>query len=407
MDLGFEGDFEVHEKCVNQKIHPAWEDEKDGDGWIRLKPTIFKTIFANDIRAGAYAAWVNYFTTRGIKEAEKIFHLSSVVDYVKAARNGIKNVFPEKADVITGGFPCQDFSVAGKRKGFTSHKSHNGDLLKEIDNPTSENRGMLYMWMREVIDIVEPKVFIAENVKGLVSLADVKEIIENDFRNVRDGYIVVPAQVINAANYGVPQTRERVFFFGFLKSALKKNARKALELWNGEDENIYSPYPKRTHRYSNGIKGNLIDPVAVGDVLYGLKEPEETNDLSQKSYSKAKWYGKHCQGQTEIKLGAVGPTIRAEHHGNIEYRRLSREHYGAIYDELDAGLYERRLTVRECARLQTFPDDYEFVFKEKPGFNLSASEAYKLIGNAVPPLLAYHIAKRLEELWSKLFKKRG
>ena len=116
-------------------------------------------------------------------------------------------------------------------------------MLKEIDDPTSENRGMLYMWMREVIDIVGPKVFIAENVKGLVSLADVKQIIENDFRNVRDGYIVVPARVINAANYGVPQTRERVFFFGFLKPTLKKNARVALEAWNGEGENMYSPYP--------------------------------------------------------------------------------------------------------------------------------------------------------------------
>ena len=104
-------------------------------------------------------------------------------------------------------------------------------------------------------------------------------------------------------------------------------------------------------------------------------------------------------------MDGIGPTIRSEHHGNIEYRRLSIEHEGQHKDELEAGLQERRLTIRECARIQTFPDDYKFVTPadgEKKG--VSASDAYKLIGNAVPPLLAYHIAKRLEENWDKYFK---
>ena len=60
-------------------------------------------------------------------------------------------------------------------------------------------------------------------------------------------------------------------------------------------------------------------------------------------------------------LDNIGPTIRSEHHGNIEYRRLSREHGGIITEELDAGLQERRLTPRECALIQTFPPDYTFV----------------------------------------------
>ncbi|MBD3792853.1 MAG: DNA cytosine methyltransferase, partial [Campylobacterales bacterium] len=136
----------------------------------------------------------------------------------------------------------------------------------------------------------------------------------------------------------------------------------------------------------------------------GLLEPEEEKaDLAQQAYSKAK-FCKGYQGNVEIKLDHIGPTIRAEHHGNIEFRRLSLEHGGKYINELNSTI-ERRLTVRECARLQTFPDDYEFVRKVPRGmpYSLSASGAYRVIGNAVPPLLAYHMAKRLEELWDTLF----
>ena len=99
----------------------------------------------------------------------------------------------------------------------------------------------------------------------------------------------------------------------------------------------------------------------MGQILSGLEEPEdELFDLSQKSYSKAKHYGK-TQGQIEVNLQGLGPTIRSEHHGNIEFRRLSLELGGKIVNELEAGLKMRRLTVRECARIQTFPDDFQFV----------------------------------------------
>ena len=112
--------------------------------------------------------------------------------------------------------------------------------------------------------------------------------------------------------------------------------------------------------------------------------------------------GKHCQGQTEIKLPSISPTIRSEHHGNIEFRRLSEVNGGKNSTELVINMPQRRLTVRECARLQTFPDDYEFVVPEK----ISASDGYRLIGNAVPPLLAYRLGQRLEEIWDELFKSR-
>ena len=151
MDLGFEGDFEVLENSINRDLHPDWISEITRSNWAKLKKTTFKTVFANDIRSGARAAWIPFFNKRGMSNADRVFHLGSVIDYVKMAKSGKKNVFGSKIDLVIGGFPCQDFSVAGKRKGFSSHKSHTGELLTNQDNPSHENRGMLYMWMREVI----------------------------------------------------------------------------------------------------------------------------------------------------------------------------------------------------------------------------------------------------------------
>lgn len=77
--------------------------------------------------------------------------------------------------------------------------------------------------MKQVIDIVKPKMFIAENVKGLVNLGNVKDIIQRDFSEAGEkGYIVLPPQVLDAGNYGVPETRERVIFIGIRKSALNE-----------------------------------------------------------------------------------------------------------------------------------------------------------------------------------------
>ena len=399
MDLGFEGGFNVRGACVNLQIHPNWINAKKGE-WIHLPATRFKTVFANDIAPAAQASWTPFFTRRGNHAID--FHLESVVDLVKRHKRGEK-IFPA-ADVVTGGFPCQDFSIAGKRKGFNSHKAHHGNLLTDSDQSTIENRGKLYAWMRNVIEIVKPKVFVAENVKGLVSLADAKKIIESDFRSIGNGgYLVVDAQVLFAPDYGVPQTRERVIFIGFKKSAM--TARTLKELSQHPFSKDYTPYPCKTH--SDQPMGVLKPYVKVNQVLADLPEPEKSVDLSQKTYSKAKWYGKHCQGQTEVDWEGLGPTIRAEHHGNIEYRRLSVNRGGKHAEEIKKGLQERRLTVRECARIQTFPDDFAFVRKEAVSgkkFSLSGSDGYRVIGNAVPPLLAFHVACRLEELWPKLFK---
>jgi len=398
MDIGFEGGFDCLKFSINSELHPDWIKTEHGE-WVTVKKTGFDTVFANDIRPDAKAAWVSYFG-KTKQDANSIYHIESIVDLVKKAKKG-ENIFPKNIDIVTGGFPCQDFSIAGKRLGFNSQKSHDGKIL-EVGEPSIESRGQLYMWMREVITLTEPKLFIAENVKGLTNLEDVKEIIERDFSKAGgNGYIVVPAQVLHAADYGVPQSRERVIFFGFKKSALTPNAIKALKKKTIPDE--YNPYPPKTHAYT--IKDDtLMPPVSCRKAFVELAEPSVSADASQKIYSKAKFMGKHCQGQAEIKIDSIAPTIRSEHHGNIEFRRLSAEHGGIIFEELEQRLEERRLTVRECARIQTFPDDYQFILKRtNENVAVSSSDAYKIIGNAVPCVLAYNIAKHLAEKWDKFF----
>ncbi len=393
MDLGFEGGFKAHKKSIAKTKYDEFVNKEIDNNYVELKPTRFKTVFANDIFKDAQNTWISNFSKLGYDA--NLYHSESIVNLVKLHEQGVK-VFPDKVDVVTGGFPCQDFSVSGKRKGFDSHRRHDGKLATD-DMPTEETRGKLYYWMKRVVEITEPKMFIAENVKGLVNLSDVKNIIQKDFASANgNGYLVLEPQVLHSANFGVSQSRERVIFIGIKKSELSPDTIK--ELSKSKVHGDYCPYPPITHTNDSFVPLN--------DILSHLEEPEMSNDISQQSYSKAKYMGKHCQGQSEINLKGIGPTIRAEHHGNIEFRRLSVEHGGKYTNELENGKLERRLTIRECGLIQSFPPDFDFVVKSsqpRKRFLISPSQAYKVIGNAVPPLLAYNLARRIESVWEKYF----
>jgi DNA (cytosine-5)-methyltransferase 1 len=327
MDVGFAEQVVVHRNSVKENNYI--EEESAIPDFVNLKRLPFEIVFQNDI----------------LPEAKKIaelnnwnhnFHLKDIRDLLK------ENFDFPTADVITGGFPCQDFSHAGKRLGFDS------------------NRGTLYQSYVELVNRIKPLIFVAENVNGLLTMPGepIKRIID-DFSKV--GY-EVKYQLIKCEEYGIPQTRWRVIIMG-----VRSDKKDALgENWNMIDENKIR--------------------CTVGCYFRHLQEPSVTNDPAQKVYSKAARLEKG-QGQKEVGLDEFAPTMRAEHHGNIEFRRITN----GKNNELN--MIERRLSVREAALIQTFPPDC--LLTEPNKLN---SKAYKPIGNAVPPLLGYIIAKKVESI---------
>ena len=343
MDMGFDGHVIVHKDSIINKdfIDKAYTVED----FVILKKNEFTSVFQNDILKGAKEVY-------GFNNDNSKYNTTSIYNLI--AENF---VFPE-ADVVLGGFPCQDWSHSGKRKGFNSDKAH--DLKEKVTTEKDNSRGTLYKSFVEVVKRVQPKIFVAENVYGLLTMKNepIKQIMK-DFSEV--GYDV-SYQLVYCPDFGIPQTRKRVIIMGISK---KRNVD-INDGWN----------------YITKNKTNCN----IGKYFKHLKEPNITEDISQMVYSKAKKLEKG-QGQTEVNQGSFAPTMRAEHHGNIEFRR----HKDSKLNPDERHLDERRLTVREAGLIQTFPPDY--VFSKKKNM-----VAYKYIGNAVPPLLGYLIADKVNEL---------
>lgn len=293
LDLGFRGEFTV--------------------GGNTYAKRMFNLIWSNDINKNACLTYQRYF--------HKEIVCGDIWKILEGTLSGVYP-FPEHVDVVLGGFPCQDFSIAGKRQGFSS------------------KRGTLYKSMVEVVKRTQPKIFIAENVKGLLSINKGRalEIIKEDFEAL--GYHV-SHQLFHVADYGVPQNRERVIIVGVKTGSFI--------------------FPKPTTSQHKTVYEAIRD-------LEDLDEGAVPNHW----WSKAKRVP-GSQGNLNIEKDKISPTMRAEHHGNIEF------HWNG----------KRRLSAREAARIQTFPDDFIFY--------PSTSAAYKQIGNAVPPVFGWHLAKAVEE----------
>ena len=315
LDLGFLGNFKVFKnkhlkKFDSTSFDIVWANEIDKNAVESYKINIGKHIVLGDI---------------------KDVSTDSIPD----------------CDVVLGGFPCQDFSIAGKRKGFESE------------------RGNLYKEMIRVIQSKTPMAFVAENVKNIINpkLIDldrnqpVIDTIIEDFSEI--GYDV-KYKCLYAPDYGIPQRRERVIIVGIRK-----------------DLNSDYKFPK-------SMDNPMTSKEAIDD-LWGKENDESICNHNQVSLAKFRPPSKvGTQGNQMIPADGPSHVMRAEHHMNIQahYRTLHPE--GNIEDRS----FWRRLTVREAARLQTFPDKFKF--------HGNKSSTYKQVGNAVPPILGWYIAKSLE-----------
>lgn len=225
---------------------------------------------------------------------------------------------PATADIVVGGFPCQDISINGKMLGVHGKRSS------------------LYTYIVEAVKRLNPRVFVAENVGGLLLKQNeysLKKILE-DFNSL--GYNL-SYQLYHAEDYGIPQTRERIIFIG---------TKKGLP--------AFIPSAPTT-----------VTPITAFEALHDLETFPQDKAFSH-IWSSAKVSGE--QGNRRLIAERPGYTIRAECHGNIQF------HYSL----------PRRISMREAARIQSFPDTFIFP--------CGLRETERQIGNAVPPVLAWHIA---------------
>lgn len=295
---------------------------------------------------GLDLGFVGNFTYRGIKVDELPFKILAAYDNdekcIVTYRNNISNHGEVKdlsnyqplacpsADVLIGGFPCQDFSVCGPRSGLESH------------------RGRLYQALIHYMETHKPMVVVGENVPGL---ANIKQgaILETIKKDLQEAGYSVEVWTLFAPDYGIPQNRTRLFIIairndlnGFPKAPLK----------------ICKKGKYRTTKWAIDDLKTIIDETVSNQSQY-FKALKAKNNRSQ--------------GDERSPEDSPSYTIRANSHSRIQF------HYSL----------ERRLSVRECARIQTFPDD--FVFPHSTTANMMQ------IGNAVPPLLGNFVAKSIAE----------
>jgi len=296
----------------------------------------FKTVWANDIDKDACA------THREWSQAEVVCGDITKIDF-----EGI----PE-SDVISGGFPCQGFSLAGPRK---------------ID----DKRNTLYRYFVRLVESKQPKCFIAENVKGILTLGDgeILEAILDDFS--AKGYTVFP-NLVNAADYGVPQDRWRVILVGFHR-----------------DLNINS------YKFPEPLKRRIT----LGRVLREIPAPGP-DDVCQGGFS-SRYMSRNRKrgwGDASYTIPAMSKQV-ALHPSSPDMIKVGEDEWVFGSDG-----ETRRLSWQEAAAIQTFPPDVVF--------HGNLTSKYKQIGNAVPVKLAEVVAKDVKKILlkhslEKSFKEMG
>lgn len=334
LDLGFElaGLKAVMGETVMEK---AFADKEVFDA--NIENNVFNTIYVNDI----------------FDEARETY-AQNAGRYIYMDKSDIRKIkeFP-KADIVLGGFPCPGFSEAGPRL-------------------VDDKRNFLYLHFIRCLMQSKPKIFVAENVKGMMTLGkgEVFKQIVQDFSAA--GYTIYH-KLLNSAEYGVPQVRERVILVGVRN-----------------DLDYQYVHPEPTHGY--GVE-NLKEVVTLRDAIGDLEN--DPGDYFTGSYStifmsrnrKKNW------SQPSFTIQASGRQAPI-HPGGEPMVKIGKDQYAFSDGEEN----NRRLSVKEIARIQTFPDWYEFSRgSSNRNENAKLDLVYKQIGNAVPVRLALAVAEPIAE----------
>lgn len=299
---------------------------------------------------------------RTIWETFKVNHPNT-----KLIEGDIRNIkasdFPKEVDGIIGGPPCQSWSEAGSLKGI------------------EDARGQLFYDYIRILETVKPKFFLAENVSGMLANRHSKAVqnILNMFD--RCGYDV-SLTLANAKDYGVAEERKRIFYIGFRKDlnisfvfpegSTKDNAKKLTlkdVIWDLKDtavptadRNKHNPEAVNNNEYFTGS----FSPIFMSrNRVKGWEEQAFTVQAS----------GRQCQ------LHPQAPKMDKFGKNDCRFKEGKEKLY-------------RRMTIREVARVQGFPDSFKFIYD-------NANDAYKMIGNAVPVNLAYEVAMAIKKALQK------
>lgn len=266
-------------------------------------------------------------------------------------------------ELLSGGAPCQSFSYAGKRLGL------------------EDARGTLFYHYAKFLEQLQPKMFLFENVKGLLTHDK-----GNTYKTICDifettGYVITK-QVLNAWNFGVAQKRERLITIGVRKDLLKNN--KISDVFSFPEPHQYKPIlrdilldcPKSDGALYSEAKRKIFELVPAGGYWRDIPE-----DIA-KEYMKSCWYMEG--GRTGIlrRLSLDEPSLTVL--TSPAQKQTDRCH----------PLEARPFTIRENARCQSFPDDWKFTG--------SVGAQYRQVGNAVPVNLAYEIAKEIKKTLEKI-----
>lgn len=301
----------------------------------------FKIIWSND---NAESVWETY---------EKNF--PETILNKQHIKNIDLNKIPANYMGIIGGPPCQSWSVAGSGRGLI------------------DKRGLLFFDFINIVEQSQPLFFVAENVEGLLLEKNkgAFSLIKTHFENA--GYNVY-CKVLNAVDYGVPQNRKRVFFVGYRY-----------------DVPLVFDFPKPLKKKVN-VRDTIFD---LKDIAVPSKHKNQANGDTCVFPNHEYWQGSYSyifkSRNRVLSWDHPSFTVQASarqvsiHPQAPPMVKVSKDIM--IFEPGVEHLY-RRLTIRECARLQTFPDDFIFHYK-------TLNRAYKMIGNSVPVNLSFAIASKI------------